>query len=75
MVRTSLPESETACLHPESEEAMIKWLTTRSHPAFLLIGPPGVGKTTMITKMANTAMNMGYNVLQVFFEDNPNFLR
>ena len=46
MVRTSLPEKDTACLHPEIEEAMLKWLTTRSHPAFLLIGPPGVGKTT-----------------------------
>jgi hypothetical protein len=31
--------------------------------------------TTMITKMANTAMNMGYNVLQVFFEDNPKVIQ
>ena len=46
MVRTSLPEMDTACLHPEIEEAMIKWLKTRSHPAFLLIGSPGIGKTT-----------------------------
>lgn len=26
--------------------------------------------TTMITKIANTAKNLGYNVLQIFFEDN-----
>jgi len=27
--------------------------------------------TTLLTKFANTAYNLGYNVLQVFFEDNP----
>lgn len=36
----------------------------------VILAPFGVGKTTMITKIANTAMNDGYNVLQIFFEDN-----
>ena len=31
----------------------------------------GVGKTTMITKIANTAKNNHKNVLQIFFEDMP----
>lgn len=36
----------------------------------IILAPFGVGKTTMITKIANSAKNLGYNVLQIFFEDN-----
>lgn len=35
----------------------------------------GVGKTTMMTKIANTAKNEGKNVLQIFFEDNPKVIQ
>ncbi len=31
--------------------------------------------TTMMTKFANTAMNDGNNVLQIFFEDNPKVIQ
>lgn len=31
--------------------------------------------TTILTKIANTAFNLGYNVLQVFFEDNPKIVQ
>jgi|TARA_R110000851_G_scaffold251971_1_gene404442 replicative DNA helicase len=41
----------------------------------VILAPFGVGKTTMITKIANEAYNLGYNVLQVFFEDNPKVIQ
>ena len=37
----------------------------------VILAPFGVGKTTLITRMANTAYNLGYNVVQIFFDDNP----
>lgn len=41
----------------------------------VILAPFGVGKTTMVTKIANTAMNDGYKVLQIFFEDNPKVIQ
>lgn len=41
----------------------------------VILAPFGVGKTTMVTKIANTAKNEGYNVLQIFFEDNPKVIQ
>ena len=41
----------------------------------VLLAPTGVGKTTVLCKIANTAFNMGYNVLQIFFEDNPKIIQ
>jgi hypothetical protein len=38
----------------------------------IILAPFGVGKTTLITKIANSAKNQGLNVLQIFFEDNIN---
>jgi replicative DNA helicase len=35
----------------------------------MVIAPLGVGKTTYLTKVANTAYKAGKNVLQIFFED------
>jgi replicative DNA helicase len=41
----------------------------------VILAPTGVGKTTILTKIANTAFNHGYNVLQIFFEDNPKIIQ
>jgi replicative DNA helicase len=41
----------------------------------VILAPTGVGKTTILTKIANTAFNLGFNVLQVFFEDNPKIIQ
>jgi replicative DNA helicase len=37
----------------------------------VILAPTGVGKSTILTKMANHAFNLGFNVLQIFFEDIP----
>lgn len=37
----------------------------------IVLAPTGTGKTTLLTKFANTAFNHGFNVVQIFFEDNP----
>jgi nucleoside-triphosphatase THEP1 len=37
----------------------------------VVLAPYGVGKTTILTKIGNTAYNAGYNVLQIVFEDLP----
>ena len=41
----------------------------------VILAPTGVGKTTILSKIANTAFNYGYNVLQIFFEDNPKVIQ
>ena len=41
----------------------------------VILAPTGVGKTTILSKISNTAFNLGYNVLQIFFEDNPKIIQ
>lgn len=42
----------------------------------VVLAPTGTGKTTLLTKFANSAHASGRNVLQIFFEDNvTNILR
>jgi replicative DNA helicase len=41
----------------------------------VVLAPTGVGKSTLLTKIGNHAFNLGYNVLQIFFEDNPKVIQ
>jgi replicative DNA helicase len=41
----------------------------------IFLGPLGIGKTTWLAKVANTAYNVGGNVLHIFFEDNERDIR
>jgi replicative DNA helicase len=41
----------------------------------VILAPTGVGKSTLLTKIANNGFNLGYNVLQIFFEDNPKIIQ
>jgi replicative DNA helicase len=41
----------------------------------IILAPTGTGKTTILTKFANTAFNLDKNVLQIFFEDNRDNIR
>jgi hypothetical protein len=38
---------QTHCLYPDLEKQITDWIQTRSVPAALLLGSPGVGKTTL----------------------------
>jgi replicative DNA helicase len=41
----------------------------------VILAPTGVGKSTILTKISNHAYNLGFNVLQIFFEDNPQIIQ
>ena len=47
------------CFQPEAEKALYEWMFNRKTPAFLLVGPPGIGKTTLVHRIMK---KIGYSL-------------
>jgi hypothetical protein len=51
----SIVKPKTVCLHPLIEDQLAEWIKTRKQPAVLLIGQPGIGKTTIAHRVFEAA--------------------
>ena len=49
------------CFQPEAEKALKDWVYNRQTSAFLLVGPPGIGKTTVVYRIFKS---LGYRLCE-----------
>ena len=49
------------CFQPEAEQRLYEWMFNRTTPAFLLVGPPGIGKTTLVHRIMK---RVGYTLCE-----------
>jgi hypothetical protein len=49
------------CFQPEAEKELYEWMFNRKTPAFLLVGPPGIGKTTLVHRIMK---KIGYTLCE-----------
>jgi hypothetical protein len=49
------------CFQPDAEDALQKWIFQRKTPAFLLVGAPGIGKTTLAHRIMK---KVGYTLCE-----------
>ena len=51
----------TYCFQPDAENQLNEWMFNRTTPAFLLVGPPGIGKTTLVHRIMK---KIGYTLCE-----------
>ncbi len=56
-----MSEENDFCFQPEAEAKLYDWMFNRTSPAFLLVGPPGIGKTTVVHRMMK---RIGYTLCE-----------
>lgn len=49
------------CFQPEAEHQLHQWMLNRTTPAYLLVGPPGIGKTTLVHRIMK---QIGYTLCE-----------
>ncbi len=49
------------CFQPEAEKQLQEWIYERNTPAFMIVGPPGIGKTTIVHRVLK---KIGYTLCE-----------